>query len=355
MIVLDTNQLQHAAFPHGAVLGMVRKIAELSGQVLAIPEMVAVEDVAHHQHKVELALTAARKALATLDEAFGASLAQKVTWLSGELAAQKRQEALENVFKILPTPAGAAQEALRREAHRLPPAEQAWEAEDGKRVKARGARDVTIWLTLLETARSGENVWFVSQDGDFGKGDFHPALRDEAMEALAKAESLRLLRGGIDQLLSELAQPASMPEAPAQILQADAVTQAVIDSLSSVSVFHRLLPAVAAEVVRWAGSFRSSEANVELEGTKRAEAYQVGNQTWISAQLQWRATKIYSYPQALHPSSPVAAGTLARWTSEVEFRFEATVLIEVLSDQAVSAEVMSTGPLSIVSVSDAMN
>jgi hypothetical protein len=31
VIVLDTNQLRTKAFPHGAVLGMLRKIAEIHG------------------------------------------------------------------------------------------------------------------------------------------------------------------------------------------------------------------------------------------------------------------------------------------------------------------------------------
>ncbi|WKX69407.1 hypothetical protein [Streptomyces sp. XD-27] len=74
MIVLDTNQLEHVAFPHGAVLGMLRKIAELQQQSLAIPEMVVVEHVAHYRHRVEQALTTARKALATLDKAFDQDL-----------------------------------------------------------------------------------------------------------------------------------------------------------------------------------------------------------------------------------------------------------------------------------------
>ncbi|MCX5097769.1 hypothetical protein OOK36_56050 [Streptomyces sp. NBC_00365] len=66
MIVLDTNQLRHAAFPHGAVLGMLRKIAEISGMTLALPEMVVIEHVAHHRHEIEVSLTSARKALAAL-------------------------------------------------------------------------------------------------------------------------------------------------------------------------------------------------------------------------------------------------------------------------------------------------
>ncbi|MFE3865760.1 hypothetical protein ACFXPT_35865 [Streptomyces goshikiensis] len=106
------------------------------------------------------------------------------------------------MFTILPTPPGAAEEALRREAHRMAPVEQVWT--DGKnKVKARGARDTAIWLTLLAAAETEHEIWFLSYDKDFGSANgFHPALSEEARTRLGESpERLRLIHQGIQQLL----------------------------------------------------------------------------------------------------------------------------------------------------------
>ncbi|MFE3866372.1 hypothetical protein ACFXPT_39220 [Streptomyces goshikiensis] len=49
---------------------MIRKIAVFRGRALAIPKMVAVELVAHHQHEVELNLKAAHNTLGALTDRF---------------------------------------------------------------------------------------------------------------------------------------------------------------------------------------------------------------------------------------------------------------------------------------------
>ncbi|MDH6499579.1 PIN domain-containing protein [Streptomyces sp. SAI-149] len=346
MIVLDTNQLRHAAFPQGAVLGMLRKIAEISGQTLALPEMVVIEHVAHHRHDIEQALTSARKALGTLGKAFDEDLNKLIAHLSPDEGAQKRHAELESGFAVLPTPSGAAEEALTREANRLPPAEQVWVDSEGKSVKAHGARDAVIWLTILEAAsKTDEQVWFVSRDGDFGnadKTDFHVSLRSEANNKLGEeSDRLRLLSGGVDQLLGELATPAQAPEDLAAMLQGPVVAYAVHLAVQGPDVFFALLPPNL-PIGFDSGAYRSQMISLDETNVRKTKTYKVGDRLWVSAQLGCQAHKNYDY-------SVRRAGAALPETLTVRFRFEATVLLEIDKGTARSAEVVSLGPLNLES------
>lgn len=338
MIVLDTNQLQHAAFPHGPILGMLRKIAEIHQRPLALPEMVVVEHVAHHRHEIERTLTAARKSLTSLGRSFGQDLASQLDALSSEAAAQKRRAELESAFTILPTPAGAAEEALSREANRLPPAEQVWSDNKGDPVKAHGARDAAIWLTLLDTARTAEHdVWFVSLDKDFGNDDFHPQLRQEAQDTVGvNAERLKLLHGGVDQLLDELADRATTPKNLKAMLQNPAVTEAADIALNKVQTFFDFLPHDATIWTRWA----SGVALYDFE-IKQSKAYTVDDRLWVSAHVNCRANKTY---QVAWPARQTGV-ELAMQTVETAFAFEATMLLEVDNSAIRSADVVAMGPI----------
>ncbi|WP_066951218.1 PIN domain-containing protein [Streptomyces lushanensis] len=348
MIVLDTNQLRSAVFPHGAVMNMLTKIAELNERPLAIPRMVAVEDIAHHQHAIEDALKDARKAAGVLDHALGSELMTEIRRLSGSRAAATRWEALDAVFKILPTPPGAAEEALRREANRQPPAEQTWVDSNGKSVKARGARDVTIWLSILEAARSTDGeVWFVSQDADFGRDDFHPLLRQEAQRYLRDGHTrLRLLNGGIEQLLSELAERSDEPKELGTWLQADVIGEAVSAQLVGSHTFFRLMPE---SDILPARGMTSTGTEVSVQEVRRRRTYRVGGHTWVSAQLRCRGLKKYSFLRGSYFADE--QGEMERWWAGTEFSCDVTVLAEVLSTGLSSIEITSVGHLAITATS----
>ncbi|MEU6213104.1 PIN domain-containing protein [Streptomyces sp. NPDC047023] len=332
MIVLDTNQLQHVAFPHGAILGMLRKIADLNGRTLAIPEMVAIEHVAHYQHEVEEQHRQALRALRALGKAFDKDFGKEVREQSPAAAGAARREALEKVFTILPTPGGAALEALRREANRQPPAEQSWKDSEGKEVRARGARDVAIWLTVLEAARGhGEPVWFLTQDADFrgpGSGDdFHAVLRAEASTVLMdNSEMLRLLPQGIEQLLSELAEEISpIPENLSDLLHHQDVAGAVINELIYGPVIQRSVPAVDDT------AFHSLGTRLFVDNIVRSKAYRVGDSTWLSAQVRWKVSRSYTPRWRTDPEP-----------SEVAFVFDTTLLVQTDGTDVLAAEVAAT-------------
>ncbi|MER6394068.1 PIN domain-containing protein [Streptomyces sp. NPDC001523] len=334
MIVLDTNQFSKVFFPHGPALGMIRKIASWRRRVLAIPEMVAIELVAHHQHEVEQNLKAAHSALVALSGAFNEDLLAPVRKLSAQDAADQYRSALEEVFTILPTPVGAAEEALRREAHRMAPAEQVWS--DGKnKVKARGARDTAIWLTLLAAAQTEEEVWFLSYDKDFGSADgFHPALAAEAQARLGESPGrLRLMHQGIQQLLEELAEEFPPPRAEVErIMRGQAVRNAVADHMShGVDEFLAMLPYVTQEV----GAALFQAPKLQVDKVMDTKAYKIGERIWFSARLRWHGERTHT---VLGPQTSV-------WAQKIAYSFDTTVLIARGEEGAASAEVVSTGPL----------
>ncbi|WP_042372991.1 PIN domain-containing protein [Streptacidiphilus neutrinimicus] len=297
MIVLDTNMLDAANFPNGSLLLMLRTLAGHKNHVLAVPEMVRIEHVAHHRRDVAEALRAARQSLDMLGIAFGRDLGSPLLDLTADEAAALRSDALET-FEILPIPPGAAEAALTREANRQPPAERVWRDGTGKRVKARGARDAVIWLTLLETARSrDEPVWFLSEDKDFAVGTgWDPDLWAEAVAALGeKASNLKLVQGGFAGLLAQLADPSEMSVADLEpLLRSEAVRDAVTNKITGPLVLNRLArflphgPETAhAEVTRVAFDKRLD----------RPHAYRVGDQVWVTGRARWTGRKEYASVQ----------------------------------------------------------
>ncbi|MGO4459415.1 PIN domain-containing protein [Streptomyces sp. M-16] len=332
MIVLDTNQFSKSFFPHGPALGMIRKIASFRGRALAIPEMVATELVAHHQHEVELNLKAAHTALGALSGAFHQDLLAPVRALSVRDAVEKYRASLEQVFTILPSPPGAAEEALRREAHRMPPAEQVWT--DGKnKVKARGARDTAIWLTLLAAAETQKELWFLSYDKDFGSADgFHPALADEAQNRLGESSTcLRLMHSGIKQLLEELAEPFPAPvQEVERIMRGASVRMAVADHTHGLHALRTLMPLN----FQTASIIFSNGPDLRVDEVMEPKAYKVGERIWFSARLRWHGEQTYSVVQPEETT----------WAQRVVYSFDTTVLIARGEEGAASAEVVATGP-----------
>jgi hypothetical protein len=53
MIILDSNQLRHAAPPDGPLLALLRKLSEANGHTLAVPRMVPDEHLGYQEHEAQ--------------------------------------------------------------------------------------------------------------------------------------------------------------------------------------------------------------------------------------------------------------------------------------------------------------
>jgi hypothetical protein len=342
MIVLDSNQLRQAAPPDGALLSLLRKLGESSGHVLAIPQMVLDEYLGFYEYEVQEALDALHKAARKLSRQFEQDISGQVPRLDAAEAVQRRQKSIEDVFTILPTPDGAEHEALIREIRRLRPA--TLERGNGK---GGGARDVVIWLTILNAEAHDGEVLFLSQDGDFGSAaGWHPDLAAEISGA-----SLRLLHDGISQLIAELATPASAPADIMALLRDPVITGAVASFYVGPDVFFALVSQVTTPSGGpgiMIGSSAPTMTPVEQLG--QAHAYSVDEVTWLSIRVRWQADKEYTITAG---SSAGVGGPIARpiswpsrWSASVQFEVENTLLIEINQDgEPVSAEVTRSGIL----------
>ncbi|MEW2051845.1 PIN domain-containing protein [Streptomyces sp. NPDC005476] len=260
LIVLDTDQLELAGFPDGGVFRMLHTTANLHGHTLAVPQTVAIEHLAHHHFE-----------------------AQQLTGRSPQDAARRRREALHAFFTILPTPEGAAEEALDRVAERRLPARAASVDGDVGKAEAHGIRDTVVWLTLLAAFEDrNQMLWFLSGNQDFAAGSaFHPDLRAEAEQRLGTDRSLflGLMKDGIPALLKRWGTRVTVS------------AQDVNPLVRSESVVQQVRAVIT-------GPARSFAPDFPVPGTGllafdgrlgRPLAYQVDDRLWVPSRIRWRA------------------------------------------------------------------
>jgi hypothetical protein len=134
MIILDTNVLPRRGSLAGPTIALVRAVAQKTGHEVALPAIVVEESVAELSRELSALWEKARTVADALAGFFpGYRIDQPDL---NERGKQWRTE-LEQAFTILDPPAGAAEEALRREAHRIAPTRAGGE-------KGSGARDALM-------------------------------------------------------------------------------------------------------------------------------------------------------------------------------------------------------------------
>ncbi|WP_055528260.1 hypothetical protein [Streptomyces graminilatus] len=258
LIVFDADQLELVGFPDGGVFRMLHSTANLYGHTLAVPQTVAMEHLAHHRFEV-----------------------QQSTGRSPEEAAQRRHDALHTLLTILPTPEGAAEEALDRVAcGRLPDRTVSADGDDGK-LKDHAVRDTVVWLTLLDAFEArNQMLWFLSGDRHFAaRSAFHPDLRAEAAQRLGTERSsfLGLMTDGIPTLLKRWGTRLKLSaEELNLVVRSDSVAQQVRTVITGpVRPFppDRVVP---------------SASLLAFDGWRgRPLAYQVHDRLWVPCRIRW--------------------------------------------------------------------
>lgn len=193
-LVCDTNVLPFRGYGRNLAFEAALLIARARGLAVLVPELALEEATALRRREIEAAFQQAASALASCRTY--ADVPQPTLPDPATLAHAWRK-ALQDRVELIPTPDGAADEALRREIERLPP------AREGK-----GARDVVIWLsTLAALTGTADLLYFVSQNSrDFAAADdtktLHAALRSE----LGPLEARFCYFSSLDDFLGVLAQ-----------------------------------------------------------------------------------------------------------------------------------------------------
>jgi hypothetical protein len=343
VILLDTNQLLGKSLD-APVLRMLKKVAEQAGHGLVLPEMVAEEYLAHYRHDVEEAARRAGEGFEALHRLVprwpgDARLLRSVA----ESAELGRRSQLGDLFRIHPAPDGAWRESVMREASRRPPAKTSWEA--GK--PGGGARDAVVWLTVLDAcAGSREEAYFVTgNSSDFGKGGvLREELAQEVRERLGEDAGLLRYCPGIPALMSQLGTVSAQPPGEEEIGAAGQVTAAVEAALAADDVPFDLMSAIPSVSLKVVGGF-SGVQDVRLERLQgKAEAYQLGNDTWASVRAMWHGRTSLWVCWKPELGVPVAGRKVA-----LSFTVSATVVMQLDGSGAITAaEVTDRGRIAAV-------
>jgi hypothetical protein len=225
-VILDTNQLPQNGDPSALSLQVLKAVVSENGKRLAAPELVLVEWESKVRRDAE---TTWRQARVALDGAGRICQVPELPDLDAAALAAGRRQQLEELVEVLPMPGDCWEEALRREANRVPP------TRDGK-----GARDAAIWLAALEHARAeGPSFLVTKNTKDFADPADKDRLHPHLVAEMATPPSIELVTSTED-VLGRLAAPndatvgvdglSAMPAAESAVIKS--IDGEILDSLA---------------------------------------------------------------------------------------------------------------------------
>jgi hypothetical protein len=316
------------------VVALVRAIAQKTGHEVTLPAIVVEESVAELSRELNKAWDRARLAAEAFAQFFpGYRIAQPN--LTARI--ERWRIDLDRSFTILDPPPGAANEALRREAHRIAPTLSA-----GSKGSGSGARDALIWLTILDAHRrqpAGGTTYFVTNNpANFGRDKLLPPLQRE-VDAIATTASLHYLNSMTD-LLQALAIPAGPGPNKDELLASEILFTAVEVAVRSVDAigfdYSRLRNE--RDLISAPGS--RPALRVSLRNADPAIAYQVGGQRFAAVSTVWNGVEVVSaYFGAETESGGVSKEIFHHYTARL------LVLVELGDDSRVTAaDVVSAEP-----------
>lgn len=294
MIVIDTNQLSWLNVPSGAAFAILRQVAQQHQHTIAIPEMVLAETLAHYQHDVEQYIAAIERGRRGLLSR-GVDIKPKLPDVNRMV--ELRRTEFHDYVKVLQPTEGSAWEALQREAHRRRPAATDWDPKKS----GSGARDALIWLTVLHTAQQpgSEPILLVTADADFGRDQrLHPELREELLDAGLSVDHVRLCPS-VTEALTLLADKADYPANLELVLKSGQTTHTVNAALelNALPQLHWLYrDQLLGPDNMTMNIFLADDLEPARDG--RTMAYQIGGETWVSAERLWRGTYWLTLNQA---------------------------------------------------------
>ncbi|MFI1584487.1 PIN domain-containing protein [Embleya sp. NPDC020630] len=298
---------------------VIRAIARTEHRV-CIPAVVRDELVAR---KV-IAYRAAQTALS----AAAAKFAKGAPWIQvpplspalDESAAQEYWKGVyADVFEIVPTPAGAADAALEREAYCDKPAKPDENAEGG-------ARDVAIRLTVVDFLHRDprDEVYFVSANRkDFGDGtSFAPMLERD----LSHHRHRFTLSASLESAIEAVTKPVEAPdegtafvdplvsdETSVKVAGAAVHDRRFRDGWSAVDLDHP-------GGTRYPRVFARERAGTPvtlLIDVTNGTAHRIGEDTWHIATARWALAGLAAHDPASDPGAPTVTMTGAVWRTRM--------------------------------------
>ncbi|MFF9982406.1 PIN domain-containing protein [Streptomyces erythrochromogenes] len=282
MIIFDTNAVTRLSLT-GPTADIIRKLQKSGHHRVAVPWMVLEEIAAHQAKSYPDKYSAAVKALEALRGAVTWELQSSLERLDLDRLMNHWRDAYTEIFEVIETSPEAMRKALTREALALPPAKRAKDHSEG-------ARDVAIWLSILEFLKANpkEDVCFVTANTkDFGDGITYPYPMNEDVEGLAN----RLTRlKDFNAVISAFTKTVSGTAAEAtakELLQAPnartRVAQAALETHQAAAGFAGL--DAKDTTVRWNRWLIAPEA--ELLTVTEVTGHEIGADVWYTAKARW--------------------------------------------------------------------
>lgn len=181
-IVLDTNELARDWMLTGLKYQLFDHIHHATWFSVYVPAVVLEELVASHARAVAKVEAATQhlerdRRLVGLSPLAGSGMA----WDYRQYVEERFDERLS--FTVLPWPQTAHQDLAMRAVNRTPPFNE----------RGTGYRDALVWADVVDLARSGRDVAFVSKDKAFAgdQGELAPALQAEVDPLKGSVELVR--------------------------------------------------------------------------------------------------------------------------------------------------------------------
>ncbi|WP_158306142.1 PIN domain-containing protein [Janibacter sp. HTCC2649] len=184
-VVLDATEIHRDWFLAGLEFPLLRFLSSSHRVDPVVPASVVAEAVANHERHYTVARRAMTKAATEFRRVTGVAsgfpVPESNDQLNYELVLRERFESL--WIEVAATPQTPHEEIVARAVSRRPPFDQ----------NGSGYRDTLTWMTCVELANQGRDVYLVSQDKDFAGRNLQLAPQLEA-EVAALEGNVTLVR-----------------------------------------------------------------------------------------------------------------------------------------------------------------
>ncbi|WP_143671171.1 PIN domain-containing protein [Streptomyces sp. Ru87] len=293
ILILDTNAVRMLN-PNGSNADVLRIIAKSGTTKVAVPDMVLQEMVAQQVIEYRDAYDRAEVAVKRVRGRHPESAPVFASFHRGpdvESVREGWKRQYRAIFDLIPTTGEVAFKALVREANGEKPAKL---IEKQGEKKKEGARDVAIWLSVIDYMRENpnEHVYFVTNNSrDFGNGIEWPSPMD--LDVYGMEDRITLLQD-MDAVISTLTEKLQASELSSEASAALEVLSQTIGELAIKELRGRSQPvSIISEFDRGGnfkrGSFRRWVAppDGELFTVSNVTGHKIGDSVWFVADVEW--------------------------------------------------------------------
>ncbi|MEE4493754.1 PIN domain-containing protein [Streptomyces sp. BE230] len=314
ILILDTNAIRMLN-PNGSDADVLRIIKTSGTARIAVPEMVLHEMVAQQVIEYRDAYQKADNAVRRLRGRHPKSIPAFIgsnREPDFEAVREEWERQYKAILDLIPTTGEIALRSLIREANGEKPAKV---VEKQGEKKKEGARDVAIWLSVINYMRENphEHIYFVTKNSkDFGNGAEWPPPMDSDLHGMTDRITLLPDMDAVVSAFTEIVQAAELSTDASSALEGLSSTIGEL-AIKLMRGGHGRLRASALSRFDRSGQFKRitfrrwvAPPDAELLRVTNVTGHRIGDNVWFIADVEWL---LWGVSQALIPSlgvTPVA-------------------------------------------------